>query len=76
MPHAKTTGYLVGKNPEGLPHLGFEHLVPLLSPPQPVNALLVHLGSHLLVAFPLLPCGTLVLDGLDFPLWKLLAGRS
>lgn len=50
--------------------LRLEHLVPLLSAPQAVHTLCVHLGGQQLVALSFFLRGTLVLDSLDFSLQK------
>ena len=50
--------------------LRLEHLVPLLSAPQTLDTLCVHLGREQLISLPLFLCGTLVFDRLDFPLYS------
>jgi hypothetical protein len=48
--------------------LRLEHLVPLLSAPETLDTLCVHLGREQRISVLLLLCGTLVFDRLDFSL--------
>lgn len=51
-----------------VPALGLEHLVPLLSAPETLDTLRVHLGREQRISVLLFLCGALVFDCLDFPL--------
>ena len=51
-----------------MPALGLEHLVPLLSAPETLDTLCVHLGREQRISVLLFLCGALVFDCLDFPL--------
>jgi len=50
--------------------LRLEHLVPLLSAPETLDALCVHLGCEQRVSVFLFLCGTLVFDRLNFSLQR------
>jgi hypothetical protein len=52
----------------GMPALGLEHLVSLLSAPETLDTLCVHLSREQRIPVLLFLCGALVFDCLDFPL--------